>query len=124
MIDVAAFPRFPAASFLADRAFSAQLLKRLDALLCFTGDFDAPAAFSGAAATRVRGGLPPGVGRGIDRTLVEAGERTLEALVASTSAAGLPRAFFLVACEPTAAPSFSLLLPEISSLGTLVRVQT
>lgn len=124
VVDALAFPRFPAMSFLVDRAFSAQLLKRFDALLCFTGDFDIPAAFSGAGATRMTGGLPPGVVRGRDRRLVEAGERTLDALVVSASAAGLPRAFFLDASEPAAAPSFSLLLPEISSLNTLMPVRT
>lgn len=124
VVDVVAWPRFPAASFRVDRAFSAQLLRRFDALLFFTGDFGVAATFSDAGMSRVRSVLPPDAGRGTDRTLVEAGDRTLDALVALLSMAGFPRGFLLGASEPSEAPSFSLLSPEISSLGESVRART
>lgn len=122
VVDVEAFPRFPPASFLVERAFSAQLLKRLDVLLCFTGDFDGPVAFSGAGVGRVSRGLPPGIGRGTERILADAGERTLEAFVASTSAAVVPRAFFLGTSKSAVAPPCSLPSPDISSLGMSAHV--
>lgn len=124
VVDVEALARFPPASFRVERAFSAQLLRRFDALLFFTGDFGVAAAFSDAGMSRVRRALPPDAGRGTGRTLVEAGDRTLDALVASLPIAGFPRGFLLGASEPSDAPSFSLLSPEISSLGASVRART
>lgn len=123
VVDLLALPRLPAASFLVDRAFSAQLLKRFDALLCLTGDFGGPTAFSDVGATRVMVGFPAGVGRGRDRTLVEAGESTLVVLEASVPAIVSPRALFLAPSAPSAVPPCSLLLLEVSSLDILVRVR-
>lgn len=103
--------------FLGDRAFSAQLPKRLDTLLCFVGDFESPNAFSAAEAGRILGGLLPGVGRAMVWMLLDAGERTLDALSALASVRGL----FLGASESPVSPP-SLLLPEISLLSMLVSV--
>lgn len=44
--------------FLGDLAFSAQLPKRLDTLLCFVGDLESPSMFSAAGVGRTLGGLP------------------------------------------------------------------
>lgn len=88
-----------------DRAFSARLLKRLDALLCFTGD-DVPTTV--LAPGREASDLPPGVVRGSVRTLAEAGDSTLEDLVGSASVTGWPRCFFLSCSGSSALPRFSL----------------
>lgn len=105
------------AFFLGDLAFSAQLPKRLDTLLCFVGDFVGPGVVPTAAGCRTLDGLPPGVARGMGRILEEAGERTLELLFAST------RSFFLGASESAGSPLFSLPWPEISLLRLLVSVR-
>lgn len=68
-----------------DRAFSARLLKMLDAPCCFTGD-GVPATL--LAPGRATSGLPPGVVRGRERTLGEAGERILGAFAGSASELG------------------------------------
>lgn len=68
-----------------DRAFSARLLKRLDAPCCFTGD-GVPVTV--LAPARAISNLPPGVVRGRVRTLAEVGDRTLDDLLASASGAG------------------------------------
>lgn len=116
---VAALKTAALAFFLGDRAFSAQLPKRLDTLLCFIGDFAGPGVAPTAAGCRTLGGLPPGVARGMVRMLVEAGERTLELLLISAPARG----FFLGASESVVSPLFSWPSPEISLLGTLVRTR-
>lgn len=107
------------AFFLGDRAFSAQLPKRLDTLLCFVGDFVGTGVVPTAAGCRTLGVLPPGVARGMVRMLAEAGERTLEFLVASTPT----RSFFLGASESVVLPLLFLSLPEISSLGVLAKAR-
>lgn len=68
-----------------NRAFSARLLKMLDAPCCFTGD-GVPATL--LAPGRATSGLPPGVVRGRERTLGEAGERILGAFAGSASELG------------------------------------
>lgn len=118
VVDVDGLPRLLPASFRVDRAFSAKLLKRLEVLLCFTGDFVGPGAFSGRGVGRIKIGLPAaGVGRGKGRTLADAGERTLEALL-STSV----RDFFLGASGSIESPLL-LLEPEISPLNTLAHMR-
>lgn len=96
-----------------DRAFSAKLLKRLDTLLCFTGDEPATVL----KPERDTSDLPPGVVRGKVRTLAEDGDSTLDLLVASASGAGWPRCFFLTGSESIALPRFSLSVCEASSLS-------
>lgn len=90
-----------------DRAFSAKLLKRLDALLFFTGD-EKPATV--LAPGREISDLPLGVVRGRVRTLAEDGESTLDFLVGSASGAGWPRCFFLTGSDSIALSKFSLLV--------------
>lgn len=115
-VDAAAAAAAP--FFLGDRAFSAQLPKRLDTLLCLVGDLASPSAFSAAGVGRTLGGFPPGVGRNMVWMLVDAGERTLAVLSGLASVRG----FFFGASDSTASPPFSLLLPEISLLNVLAGV--
>lgn len=105
--------------FLGDRAFSAQLPKRLETLLCFVGDFESPSAFSAAGVGRTLGGLPPGVGRDMDWILVDAGESTLDTLSALASV----RAFFFGTSETSSPPPLPALLPEISLLRVLASLR-
>lgn len=91
-----------------DRAFSAKLLKRLDALFCFTGDVW-PAVV--LAPGRETSGLPPGVVRGRGRTLGEDGDRT-----------GWLRCFFSGFSDSVGLSRFSLLVLNVRLLrGMLVR---
>lgn len=107
------------AFFIGDRAFSAQLPKRLDTLLCFVGGLERPGVFSIAAIDRALNDLLLGVGRDIVLLLAEDGERTLEALLASSPV----RSFFLGTSELFASLPFSLPSPEISRLRSLALEQ-
>lgn len=111
----------PVAPVRVDRAFSARLLKRLDALCCFTGDV-VPVVVP--TPGRAISSLPPGVVRGRGRTLGEAGDNTLGGLAGSASRTGWPRCFFLGCSGLVASPwSFLLGLRAWSLSAALVRVR-
>lgn len=118
--DADGLPRCPVAPVRVDRAFSAQLLKRLVALICFTGDFNRSVASSGGGRGRTLSAFAFGVARGRGRMLADDGDKALEFLAtpASCLMVGLLRTFFfaIIGCSSGG----SLVVVELLSLSLLI----
>lgn len=113
-------PRFPVAAVRVDRAFSAQLLKRLVALICLTGELERPGTSSGGGRGLPMIALAFGVARGRGHMLADDGDRALRflAIPASCFKLGLLRTFFLAT---TVSSDFSsLVFVEFWSLLSLL----